>query len=36
VDENETRRERMEEAVPAASATAGPQIGRDEWVARSA
>ncbi len=36
MDENETRRERMEEAVPAASATAGPQIGRDEWVARSA
>jgi ABC-type branched-subunit amino acid transport system permease subunit len=35
VDENETRRERMEEAVPAASATAGPQIGRDEWVSRS-
>ena len=35
MDENETRRERLEEAVPAASATAGPQIGRDEWVARS-
>jgi ABC-type branched-subunit amino acid transport system permease subunit len=36
VDDNETRRERIEEAVPAASTTAGPQIGRDEWVARSA
>ncbi len=36
MDENETRRERIEEAVPAASATAGPRIGQDEWVARSA
>ena len=25
-----------EEAVPAASGTAGPRIGQDEWVARSA
>jgi branched-chain amino acid transport system permease protein len=36
VDENEQRRERIEEAVPAAPTTAGPRIGQDEWVARSA
>ena len=36
MDENERRLERLEEAVPAASATAGPRIGQDEWVARSA
>ena len=36
MDDNETRRERLEEAVPAGSATAGPRIGQDEWVARSA
>jgi branched-chain amino acid transport system permease protein len=35
-EDNETRRERIEEAVPSASATAGPRIGQDEWVARSA
>ena len=34
--DEETRRERLEEGVPTASATAGPQIGVDEWVARSA
>jgi len=33
--DEETRRERLEEAVPTAPATAGPQIGVDEWVARS-
>ena len=36
MDENERRLERLEEAVPADSATAGPRIGQDEWVARSA
>ena len=36
MDDNERRLERLEEAVPAASATAGPRIGQDEWVARSA
>jgi len=24
----------LEESVPAAGTTAGPQIGKDEWVAR--
>src|SRR5215207_42711 len=33
--DEETRKDRLEEAVPTASATAGPQIGQDEWVARS-
>ncbi len=33
--DDETRREGIDEAVPAASTTAGPQIGVDEWVARS-
>ena len=32
---DETRREGIEDAVPAASTTAGPRIGVDEWVARS-
>ncbi len=32
---DETRREGIEEAVPAASTTAGPRIGQDEWVARA-
>ncbi|MEJ7568392.1 MAG: branched-chain amino acid ABC transporter permease [Gaiellaceae bacterium] len=33
--DDDTRKERIEEAVPAASATSGPRIGQDEWVARS-
>jgi branched-chain amino acid transport system permease protein len=33
---DETRKERLEEAVPTAAATAGPRIGQDEWVARAA
>ena len=34
--DDETPRERIEEAVPAAPTTAGPRIGQDEWVARTA
>jgi ABC-type branched-subunit amino acid transport system permease subunit len=33
--DEQTRKDRLEEAVPTASATAGPRIGQDEWVARS-
>ena len=33
--DDETRREGIEEAVPAAPTTAGPRIGKDEWVARA-
>jgi len=33
--DDETRDSDFEQAVPAASTTAGPAIGKDEWVARS-
>jgi len=36
VDDDTTRDSEYEQAVPAASSTAGPAIGKDEWVARSA